>query len=35
MGFTGGTSGEESTCQSRRIRDAGLPWVRKIPWRTA
>ena len=32
--FPGGTSGKESTCQSRRCRRCGFdPWVRKIPWR--
>ena len=31
VGFPGGTSGEESTCQCRR---RGFdPWVGKIPWR--
>ena len=30
-GFPGGSSGKESTCQSRR---GGFdPWIRKIPWR--
>ena len=32
--FPGGTSGKESTCQSRRCRRRGFdPWVRKIPCR--
>ena len=31
MGFPGGTSGKESTCQCRRHRFN--PWVRKIPWK--
>ena len=34
MGFPGGTSGKESTCQCRRLqRHEFDPWVRKIPWR--
>ena len=34
MGFPGGTSGEEPTCQCRRHRRLGFnPWVAKIPWR--
>ena len=32
--FSGGTSGQEPTCQCRRHKRLGLdPWVRKIPWR--
>ena len=35
MGFPGGASGKEPTCQSRRHKRPGFnPWVRKIPWRT-
>ena len=35
MGFPGGASGKEPTCQSRRHKWPGFsPWVRKIPWRT-
>ena len=34
MGFPGGTTGEESACQSRGCKRHGFdPWVRKIPWR--
>ena len=34
MGFPGGTSGKELTCQCRRHRRCGFnPWVGKIPWR--
>ena len=34
MGFPGGTSGKDSTCQSRRHKRCGFdPWVRKILWR--
>ena len=33
-GFSGGTSSEKPTCQSRIYRRRGLdPWVGKIPWR--
>ena len=33
-GFPGGTSGEESACQSRGHKRHGFdPWIRKIPWR--
>ena len=33
MGFPGGTSSKESTCQCRRYKRHGFdPWVRKIPW---
>ena len=36
MGFPGGVSGKEPTCQSRRRKRGGFdPWVRKIPWRRA
>ena len=36
MGFPGGTSGKESTCQCRRHKRRGFdPWVGKIPWRRA
>ena len=31
LGFPGGASGQESTCQCRQHRFD--PWVRKIPWR--
>jgi len=30
MGFPGGTSGKEPTCQCRRGRLN--PWVRRVPW---
>ena len=34
MGFPGGTSSKEPTCQCRRHKRHRLdPWVRKIPWR--
>jgi len=34
MGFPGGTSGKEPTCQCRRYKRCKFdPWVRKIPWR--
>ena len=34
LGFPGGASGKEFTCQCRRHRRCGFdPWVRKIPWR--
>ena len=34
MGFLGGASGKEPTCQYRRQKRRGFdPWVRKIPWR--
>jgi len=34
MGFPGGASGKESSCQYRRYKRHGLdPWVGKIPWR--
>ena len=33
-GFSGGTSGKESTCQYRRRKICKFdPWVGKIPWR--
>ena len=33
MGFPGGSSGKESTCQCRRHGFNPNPWVTKIPWR--
>ena len=34
LGFPGGASGKESTCQCRRHKRWGFnPWVGKIPWR--
>ena len=34
LGFPGGASGKESTCQCRRYKTCGFdPWVGKIPWR--
>ena len=34
LGFPGGASGKEPTCQCRRYKWWGFcPWVRKIPWR--
>ena len=34
LGFPGGASGKEPTCQRRRRKRRGFnPWVRKIPWR--
>ena len=34
MGFPGGTSGKESTCQCRRRKRCGFsPCIEKIPWR--
>ena len=34
MGFPGGTSGKQPTCQRRRHKRDGFdPWVRKILWR--
>ena len=34
MGFPGGASGKEPTCQCRRHKRRGFdPWVKKIPWR--
>ena len=36
MGFPGGASGKEPTCQCRRHkRHSFHPWVGKIPWRRA
>ena len=36
MGFPGGASGKEPSCQYRRHqRHRFYPWVRKIPWRRA
>ena len=36
MGFPGGASGKEPTCQGGRLRDAvSILAVRKIPWRSA
>jgi len=36
LGFPGGTSGKEPTCQCRKHKRHGFdPWVRKIPWRRA
>ena len=36
LGFPGGTSGNEPTCQCRRRKRRGFsPWVGKIPWRRA
>ena len=36
MGFPGGASGKEPTCQCRRPKRRGFdPWVGKIPWRRA
>ena len=33
LGFPGGASGKESTCQCRRCKRCGFdPWVGKIPW---
>ena len=35
-GFSGGASGKEPTCQSRRHTRCGFsPWIGKIPWRRA
>jgi len=34
LGFPGGFSGRESTCQCMRCKRLGFdPWVRKIPWK--
>ena len=34
LGFLGGASGKEPSCQCRRLKRHGFdPWVRKIPWR--
>ena len=36
VGFPGGVSGKEPTCQCRRHKRHGFnPWVGKIPWRRA
>ena len=36
IGYYGGTSGKEPTCQCRRHKTGEFhPWVRKIPWRRA
>ena len=36
LGFPGGTSGKEPTCQCRRCKRLRFrPFVRKIPWRRA
>ena len=36
MGFPGGTSGKEPSCQCKRPKRRGFdPWVGKIPWRRA
>ena len=36
VGFLGGASGKEPTCQCRRHKRPRLdPWVRKIPWMRA
>ena len=36
MGFPGGTSSKEPSCQCRRHKKLKFdPWVRKIPWRKA
>ena len=36
MGFPGGTSGKESTCQCRKWKSHRFnPWVCKSPWRRA
>ena len=36
MDFPGGTSGEEPSCQCRRLKRLGfLPLIRKTPWRRA
>ena len=33
MGFPGGASGKESTCQCNRCKRLGIdPWIGKIPW---
>ena len=34
MGFPGGASSKEPTCQCRKGKKLGFdPWVRKIPWK--
>ena len=36
LGFKGGASGKEPTCQCKRYKRFGFnPWVRKMPWRRA
>ena len=36
VGFPGGTSGKEASCQCRRHKRCEFDhWVRKIPWRRA
>ena len=36
MGFPGGVSGKEYTCQCRRHKSYGFhPWVGEFPWRRA
>ena len=36
LGFSGGASGKEPTCQCRRCKRCGFdPWVGMIPWRRA
>ena len=36
LGFPGGASGKEPTCQGRRCKRRGFsPWVGKMPWRRA
>ena len=36
LGFPGGSSGKEPTCQCKRHKSLGLdPYVGKIPWRKA
>ena len=36
LGFPGGPSGKEPTCQCRRQKRRGFdPWIGKIPWRRA
>ena len=36
VGFSGGASGKEPSCQCRRLKGCGLdPWVGRIPWRNA
>ena len=36
LGFPGGTSGKEATCQCRRhMRHSFDPWIGKIPWTRA
>ena len=36
LGFPGGTSGKELTCQCRRHKRLRFdPWIGKIPWRKA